>query len=191
MGLGDNRFSLGDQRVVPGCADGYELVVLGLPRRAKLLMPCRGFTNDLVVAQLPFTDESLASFPALGHVLVMQLLRESQQARGRVHACCVIIADRGCAFPRILDDARKGEGCQLGLGTLVVCYCGCRRQLGTVVVCFCGCQRGLGTLVVCFCGFQRGLGTLVIPSEEAGKGIARKTLGCCCPVAPHPYVREQ
>src|SRR5665811_375453 len=50
LGLGDQCFGLGDQLVVLGLASGYELVVLGLTGREKLLLPRRGFTNNLVVA---------------------------------------------------------------------------------------------------------------------------------------------
>src|SRR5664280_2635796 len=50
LGLCDQRFGLGDQLVVLGLAGGYELVVLGLTSREKLVLPRRGFTNNLVVA---------------------------------------------------------------------------------------------------------------------------------------------
>src|ERR1035437_6032831 len=50
LGLGDQRFGLGDQLVMLGLGCGYELVVLGLTGREKLVLPSRGFTNNLVVA---------------------------------------------------------------------------------------------------------------------------------------------
>src|SRR5450759_1043273 len=50
LGLGDQRFGLGDQLVMLGLTGGHELVVFGLTGPEKLFLPRRGLTNNLVMA---------------------------------------------------------------------------------------------------------------------------------------------
>ena len=89
--LGDHllmaRGCFADELVVLCLTGGRELLVPGLRRREKLFLFGRGLTNNLVVVCLRLADQALASVLALGHILVVELLRQREYAGRRGRSC--------------------------------------------------------------------------------------------------------
>ena len=126
-----------------GLAGRQELVVLGLTGRQELFVLRRGVTNDLVVVCLTLVDEALASVLTLGHVLLVQLLRQREHASRRTHACGGSTGDLGSAEPFVLGSGGGGGG-KRGHGALVRGLLGCLHPHSRLRLCLLRIRLGLG-----------------------------------------------